>query len=100
VGRQQIRHSTITMHLHTSVEAKIHTPDTTFFLSSLGPINLPASPDEIPNKIRKELPIVLALRRLYKFDKLLDNYFKRRYALPQDPQDLMKSLRHLFPITD
>ncbi|CAG8580924.1 12913_t:CDS:2 [Gigaspora rosea] len=64
--------------------------------------DLPASPDEIPYEIREELPfelsildkantrpIVLALRKLYKFDKLPDNYFKRRYALPQDLQDLV-----------
>ncbi|CAG8514416.1 26317_t:CDS:2, partial [Gigaspora rosea] len=61
--------------------------------------DLPASLDRIPNEIREELPfelpihdrantrpLVLALRRLYKFDKLPDNYFKRRYALPQDPK--------------
>ncbi|CAG8766458.1 1866_t:CDS:1 [Gigaspora rosea] len=75
--------------------------------------DLPASPDRIPNEIREELPfelpihdrantkpLVLALCRLYKFDKLPDNYFKRRYALPKDPQDLVQPLKRLFPITN
>ncbi|CAG8621584.1 18197_t:CDS:1, partial [Gigaspora rosea] len=75
--------------------------------------DLTASPDGILNEIREELPfelpihdrantrpLVLALRRLYKFDKLPNNYFKRRYTLPQDPQDLVQPLKRLFSITD
>jgi len=76
-------------------------------------IPLPPNPNEIPEHIQEILPFTLpitqrsytratvnALRKIFRFDKLTDNYFAKLPTLPERYQDLLPELQTYFPITN
>ncbi|CAG8658765.1 6995_t:CDS:2, partial [Paraglomus occultum] len=69
-------------------------------------------PNQIPQHIQNILPFTLpitqrsytratvnALRKIFKFDKLTDNYFAKLPILPDRYQELLPELQTYFPIT-
>ena len=75
-------------------------------------IPLLPDPNEIPSHIQEILPFSLpitqrsytratvnALRKIFKFDKLTNNYFAKLPTLPKRYQELLPELKTYFPIT-
>ena len=74
---------------------------------------LPQDPSEIPEHIKAILPFTLpitqrsytratvnGLRKIFKFDKLTNNYFAKLPTLPERYQDLSPELQTYFPISN